>query len=209
VVTIASPHHGSNFSNSATQWLGRKLINPPQEITHHQAEVIRENGPAIGPNSLLRVANSVESLATTSPALPAVLACHPTPWTRFHNIVALVKDEGVIGKVAGGSDGVVPYESAHLDGAVTEVVVTSDHVNVHRKPRTVLEVRRILLEHLNEVRASRPMARYGNVQLTQSHSAPSFQTSPLAPASLIPSFRLPTSSSPVRPAAFWPSMERP
>ena len=29
VVTIGTPHRGSEFSNDLTKWLGRKLINVP------------------------------------------------------------------------------------------------------------------------------------------------------------------------------------
>lgn len=42
------------------------------------------------------------------------------------------------------SDGVVPYSSAHLDQAVSELVVRSDH-SAHGKPETIAELRRILL----------------------------------------------------------------
>jgi hypothetical protein len=34
-----------------------------------------------------------------------------------------------------------------LEDADSEIVVGADHWNVHRHPRTILEVRRILLEH--------------------------------------------------------------
>ena len=48
--------------------------------------------------------------------------------------------------VAGGSDGVVPYESSHLEGAQSELIVKSGH-NVQKTPLGIEEVRRILLEH--------------------------------------------------------------
>jgi hypothetical protein len=44
----------------------------------------------------------------------------------------------------------VPYQSAHLEGADSELVVPADHYHVHHHPLAVLEVRRILLEHLRE-----------------------------------------------------------
>jgi hypothetical protein len=58
-----------------------------------------------------------------------------------------VPNRGFLGRVAGGTDGVVSDGSAHADDAVSEITVTADHVNVHRHPLAVLEVRRILLEH--------------------------------------------------------------
>jgi hypothetical protein len=44
----------------------------------------------------------------------------------------------------------VPYSSAHLDGVDSEVTVEADHFHVHHHPRAILELRRILLEHLKE-----------------------------------------------------------
>jgi hypothetical protein len=47
----------------------------------------------------------------------------------------------------------VPYVSAHLPDADSELVVPADHFNVNRHPRAVLEVRRLLHEHLREAEA--------------------------------------------------------
>ena len=49
----------------------------------------------------------------------------------------------------GGSDGVVPYSSSHLDGAASELIVRSGH-SVHRCPGAMQELLRILLLHLRE-----------------------------------------------------------
>jgi hypothetical protein len=46
---------------------------------------------------------------------------------------------------------VVAVESAHLDNVASEIKVNSDHVHIHRHPASILEVRRVLLEHLDEV----------------------------------------------------------
>lgn len=45
------------------------------------------------------------------------------------------------------SDGVVTHESAHIEEAVSELTVPSRH-NAYKHPLTILEVRRILREHL-------------------------------------------------------------
>ncbi len=46
----------------------------------------------------------------------------------------------------GGSDGLVPYESAHLDGTASEFLVSSGHL-CQENPAVIREIRRILLEH--------------------------------------------------------------
>jgi hypothetical protein len=46
----------------------------------------------------------------------------------------------------GGSDGLVPYDSAHLDGVASELIVASGHL-CQERPAVISEVRRILVEH--------------------------------------------------------------
>jgi hypothetical protein len=58
-----------------------------------------------------------------------------------HSIIAV---RG-IGPPEGLSDGVVRYESAHLDGVASEKIVHSGH-SAQDKPETIEEVRRILRE---------------------------------------------------------------
>ena len=50
----------------------------------------------------------------------------------------------------GGTDGVVPYSSSHLDNAESEVVVRSWH-SIHRSPAAMRELPRILRLHLREL----------------------------------------------------------
>src|SRR5690606_6837393 len=55
--------------------------------------------------------------------------------------------------VDGEGDGVVSLESAKLENVESQIVVPADHVAVHRHPQSILEVRRILLEHVAELRS--------------------------------------------------------
>ena len=50
------------------------------------------------------------------------------------------------------SDGLVPYASAHLDGAASELVVTPSGHSVHATPQAILDLRRILRLHLLQLR---------------------------------------------------------
>ena len=51
------------------------------------------------------------------------------------------------GRTEGQDDGVVAYKSAHLEGVASEKIVRSTH-SCQSTPATILEVRRILYEHL-------------------------------------------------------------
>ena len=153
VITIATPHRGSDFANDYTRWLARKLISLPEMMVSESRRLTRDNPGFFRNTDLLTISTSIESLSPDSPVLPVMLRSPKSPRTTYHNIIGLVADEGIVGSLASGSDGIVGYESAHLDEVASEIVVESDHLNVHRHPRAILEVRRILLEHQKVVLA--------------------------------------------------------
>jgi hypothetical protein len=62
---------------------------------------------------------------------------------NYHSIIADRRDP----PRDGGTDGVVPYASAHLDGAVSELLVHGGHL-CQAHPLVIRECRRILTEHL-------------------------------------------------------------
>jgi hypothetical protein len=70
---------------------------------------------------------------------------------KYHNIVGRIDRSGFLKQWTEDGDGIVSYKSAHLDDVMSERPVTADHLAVHRHPLATLEVRRILLEHMNEL----------------------------------------------------------
>jgi len=152
VITIGTPHQGSHFSTDATRWLMSKLITLPQKLLHGQQEIVARNGRLIRDKRLLEIETSIDSLAPGTPYLAAMRTATRPPWVRYHNVIGLVPDKGFLGYVAAGTDGVVARESAHAADAESELTVEADHTTVHAHPLAVLEVRRILLEHLEELR---------------------------------------------------------
>ncbi len=153
VVTLGTPHRGSNFANSATRWLGHKLIALPSMLTQTSQRVIRDNPGYFRNTELLTITTSIDSLAPDSPVFPALLAAPRAPWVRYHNVLGRAPNQGFLGKIAGDGDGVVSLASASLDRVDSQIEVEADHVTVHQHPRSVLEVRRILREHLAEMYA--------------------------------------------------------
>ena len=151
VVTIASPHHGSAFANGATQWLARRLIRLPDVLLIPRDALLQaKNGQHRPTRDSWAIQTSIDALSPASPILEAMQEAPAADWVRYHNIVGRVADQGILSKVAKDSDGVVSLASAHLDAAESELEVECDHVNIHRHPRTILEVQRILLQHLHD-----------------------------------------------------------
>ncbi len=160
VVTIGTPHRGSRFANTLTRWVGDHLIRIPAMQMLERNELVRDNPGAIRDRRLLEIRTSIDSLSPDCPIFPVLLEAPRPPQVRLHNIVGVVEDSRLLRQVSGVGDGVVELTSAHLDDAASEIVVNADHVSVHRHPRAVLEVRRVLLEHLREL-ASPPATTPG------------------------------------------------
>jgi hypothetical protein len=154
VITIGTPHRGSKFANSTAKYLGKKLIALPRMLMRNQAALFRDNPSVFQDSSTIRISTSIESLAPDSPFFPIMLSARTAPWVKYHNIVGVsdLKDRGL--KPAESTDGAVAYSSSHLEQVDSELPVAADHLGVHRHPLAVLEVRRILLEHLSDVQVA-------------------------------------------------------
>lgn len=158
VVTIGTPHRGSVVASNGVQYLSHKLISLPKMM--FPESVIRDNRDLLKNTFLLDYKTSIDSLSPAAPIFPVMITAQHAPWVTYHNIVGVVPDKGVYGvltnKVQKNSDGVVSYESAHMTDVASEIVVPEYHQQIHSHPRSVLEVRRILLEHLAAVQSQLP-----------------------------------------------------
>ncbi len=153
VITIGTPHRGSEFANDTTRWLGRKFIKLPTGLIDAGNRLVHQNPNVFRDTELLTVTTSIDSLTPESPIFPAMLRAARAPWVHYNNIVGVVPEEGFFNRFSQGSDGVVDLASAHMEDVETEIVVESKHQDIHRKPRAILEVRQLLVEHLEMLRA--------------------------------------------------------
>ena len=145
VIFIATPQHGSFVAESTVGQLLGRLVTLPLSLTKAFAETVSGNAKAARFAASAGQLGSVWSMTPTNPALKAFAAIPVSPSVAAHSIIAV---EGN-GPVETGDDGVVSYQSAHIDEAQSELVVRSGH-SVQSNPHTVNEVRRILLLHLAE-----------------------------------------------------------
>jgi pimeloyl-ACP methyl ester carboxylesterase len=172
VITIGTPHRGSEFANDTTRWLGRKLIRVPTKLMQGKHQLIARNPGFFRPDAPLDISTSIDSLAPNSPLLPVLLTAHHGSWVKYNNIMGEVPDEGFFKLIASGKgDGVVTLDSAKLDNAESQIVVPADHSMVHRHPQSILEVRRILLQQVAELRG------YGTGEILQVAIPPYFPQS--------------------------------
>ncbi len=154
VIFMGTPHRGSPLSPSVLGQLAKGLIREPRIIL----QTFKQLGQEGVMKSKAGLPTSVDQLAPDAPILQ-LLASRPRPeGVTYHSVIGVVQpdQDRVTRWLAGTScevgDGVVSYKSAHLDNVASEKVVPADHVHVHQHPLAVLEVRRILLEHLESSR---------------------------------------------------------
>jgi hypothetical protein len=168
VIFLGTPHHGSKLSPSPLGKLADQLAGVPRAVMSAAQEVLADNPDLAGDAAKRIVPTSVDLLDPKSPAL-ALLAGRPRPeGVRYHSVIGtLPKSEPVLERLLADTsepgDGVVPYSSAHVEDAESELVVPADHFHVHHHPLAILEVRRILLEHAQE--AAGPSAQRPKVRL--------------------------------------------
>jgi pimeloyl-ACP methyl ester carboxylesterase len=143
VVFLGTPHRGSDLSRGFVGRVSAGLINDPDHVADLLSQVVRQNPGAFDRRHFRRLPTSVETLETNGEMLLALLAMKPGPNVAFHSIIGSLRPV----PLKNTSDGVVPYSSSHFEGAASEVVVRSDH-GVQANPLAILEVRRILLEHV-------------------------------------------------------------
>ncbi|MGH8027614.1 MAG: esterase/lipase family protein, partial [Pseudoxanthomonas sp.] len=144
-VFLAAPHRGAKISEGWAMRLVRRAIRLPFTVLRDSAELFQRNKideqelqrigfhkgrPPTGPDDL-----SPGSLFMRGTADLPIEAGLP-----YHSIVGW-RDPSV--PLAQSSDGLVPYASAHLDGALSEKAIPSGH-SVQETPAAILELRRIL-----------------------------------------------------------------
>lgn len=145
-VFIAAPHRGTPI---AGRWFARlisRVIRLPVTLLQQFDDVFRVLGESAqqAGGQPLRAPNSIDNLSDRDPFVQASGDLPIAAGLRYHSIIGRI-DESL--PLAQSSDGMVPYASAHLDGAQSERVLHSNH-SVQEQPLAILELRRILREHL-------------------------------------------------------------
>ena len=144
VVFIATPHRGSFRVSSLVLDLVRRVVTLPVTFAKSVNELAAENPDLESARDAVKaMPTAVDNMRPGNRFVRTLSASAIAPGVTAHSIIAVLGE----GPVSGKTDGVVAYESAHLDGVESEKIVRSPH-SCQAEPDTILEVRRILLEHL-------------------------------------------------------------
>jgi hypothetical protein len=145
VIFVATPHRGSPLSAiGLVGWMTR-FITLPANIAGAATDMLALNKDRRLLRSLDRMPTAIENMSPSNPFIQTLSSLPIADSVATHSIVAVQGD----GPPEEGSDGVVPYWSAHIEPVTSQLVVRSPH-SVQGNPHAIEEIRRILLEHAGE-----------------------------------------------------------
>ena len=150
-VFIATPHRGSQLAQTWIARLGASLIKIPKDAIKRYRSLLEV---LVGDDKIAATTGlyitGIDNLDPDNGALKMLNQMPMSEKVIYHSIIG--NTEG--GGIPGGSDGIVPYASSHLDNVRSEFVVKSGH-SAQQMPLAIQEIRRILLEHLRQYPDSR------------------------------------------------------
>lgn len=147
LVFIATPHRGATLAESSFANLLARFIQLPQTLAGATGDLITGNPDALRFDPRRPVFGSVYGMRPGSVLLEELVDTQPPSGVKAHSIIPVRGDLPPYGQ----TDGVVRYESAHLDWVASELVVPRAGHSVQRNPLAIEEVRRILVEHADRV----------------------------------------------------------
>jgi pimeloyl-ACP methyl ester carboxylesterase len=168
VVFVSTPHRGSYLAEWSIGRLIARLVRLPLNLAGASAEVMTGNSDALRFNPEGARFGSMYGMTPGSPLITGLAEIPVAPGVAAHSIVAVEGD----GPAEDGSDGVVRYQSAHIDGVDSELIVRSGHSS-QSNPHTIAEIRRILLLHADQACAEQGIGCPGERLLV---SQPAFAT---------------------------------
>ncbi|MEX5426231.1 alpha/beta hydrolase [Acinetobacter radioresistens] len=150
-VFLATPHKGTRYADRWFTLAARKIIRIPGTFVNAIGESLRNDDLSI--KDILQqvdrslIQNGPSNLSYKSKFIDLTEDVMPVDGLVYHSILGNntdSQDPNVI------TDGVVTYQSAHLEGAASEKIFKGGH-SIQITPETILELRRILRQHLTEL----------------------------------------------------------
>ncbi len=141
-IFMAVPHKGAEMATwSIARWASDFVLVSKQ--IRYFTEDIAKKLQVYNHDEELRSTTGLDNLRPDHPAIRYVSQIPFDPQVELHSIIGN-QDKA---DESGGSDGVVPYWSSHLDQVLTETIVKSGHSVQHTTP-TIHKVHELLIKHL-------------------------------------------------------------
>lgn len=150
IIFIATPHKGTAYADRWFTLALRKVIHLPSKFLNAAEVAVTEKKI-----DLQQMKNSLESgiiengpsdLSYQSKFMKMSQDIQPIKGLAYHSIMGNITQNQDPNKM---TDGIVPYTSSHLEGALSEKIVQGGH-SIQEKPEAILELRRILKLHVKQ-----------------------------------------------------------
>ena len=147
VIFISTPHRGSYVAGwRLSHWVSG-FAKLPRVFVGMTTEMLKGNADALLYDPDQAAFGAISNMTPGSRFIEALAGTPIAPGVAAHSIIAVSGDLPPDGQ----GDGVVRYESAHITGVESELVVPRQSHSAQRNPAAIDEVRRILLKHAEEV----------------------------------------------------------
>jgi pimeloyl-ACP methyl ester carboxylesterase len=145
VIFVATPHRGSPTADAWYTRFFSGFVNLPNALSD-TADAVLTRRDLVTPEASKLTKKTWNSLLLLSPSSGFIQATQTVPLCPaipYHSIIGIQNYTAAVGS----TDGVVPYESSHLDFTESEKLVPFTHP-AHTHPLAIDEVKRILRLHL-------------------------------------------------------------
>ena len=147
VVFVSTPHRGSFLAKNWVSNLLQRVISLPFKLLSPIQEIFERDPSALKVAGMKdAVPRSTDNMNPGSHFVKAYASIPLSPSVQAHSIIAVDNPDDPKEE---WDDGVVTYQSAHIEGVQSELVVRSGH-SAQDNPEAIEEIRRILIENLKD-----------------------------------------------------------
>jgi pimeloyl-ACP methyl ester carboxylesterase len=189
VIFISTPHRGAYAAGWRIAHWAAGFARLPLTLVGATADIFEGNADAIRLDPERPHIGAVYAMTPGSPFLKALAPIPIAPGIAAHSIIPIKGDPPPQGQ----GDGVVMYDSAHIEGVESELVVPRWYHSAQNNPLAIEEVRRILIEHAERACADAHVACEGE------HALPTGAGPAGSPARVTPRRRAPAPRRAVQP----------
>lgn len=145
VIFIATPHRGSYQAALRLGRVASWLVTLPADLSQRALTTLTQNQGTLLIQKMAKLPTSIDNMNPSHPFIKTLASIAVAEGIKAHSIILVLG----AGPLLSGNDGVVAYDSAHIDGVDSELIVRFGH-SVQSHPQALQEIWRILTEHLNE-----------------------------------------------------------
>jgi pimeloyl-ACP methyl ester carboxylesterase len=144
VVFVSTPHGGSYVAGSWIAHQAARLITAPLQVTKVVGDVLTLNREDLALQGLRGAPSAVDNMTPGNSFVKTLAALPIAPGVVANSIIPVDGGPPAHGK----NDTVVEYDSAHIEGVESELIVWHAIHSCQSRPETMAEVKRILMKHL-------------------------------------------------------------